>query len=65
MSEFESEEALRRRESTVDDGGGTGETPDQIDEADESGHGRDADEVTRPAGPAPGGRTTAEPPAPT
>jgi hypothetical protein len=59
MSEFESEQQLRERESTVDDGGDVAETPEQDE------HGRDADEVTRPAGPAPDERTTGERPSPT
>lgn len=58
MTEFESEAELREHEATTDDGGDVAENPDQDE------HGRDADEVTRPAGPAPDERTTAERPAP-
>jgi len=55
--QFETEEELREREATTDDGGDNAETP----EGDE--HGRNADEITREA-PAPGGRVTGERPRP-
>jgi hypothetical protein len=56
QTEPEREEEIAEHESTTDDGGDVAETP----EGDE--HGREADPMTRPAGPAPDGRTTGEAP---